>query len=287
MKLRTGLLSLMMAVVLSACYEPTEGCLDVRATNFDLDADEACADCCTFPSLSLRFSNVWTYPDTIVSLRLDTFYVDAEGNPFRFNRIRFYWSNLRLVTSAGAELQLTDSLDLSIAEGGDTSRITILDDITLADINSRTETVSLNTLEPSGTLFQLQATFGIEDPTNKAVTTSVSTSHPLAPQAGRMNLGSDLGYIFAKIEYFQDTSSTDPILREINLYGDDFRRDLMLDILEPTPFIEGFNPTLVIEQNITKWFENIDVTSTDTTALKNSFVENLTQSFTLTSLLAN
>ncbi|MEL6655126.1 MAG: MbnP family protein [Bacteroidota bacterium] len=287
MKLSTGLCCLLMAALLSACYEPTEGCLDVRATNFDLDADEACADCCTFPSLNLRFSNVWTYPDTTVSLRLDTFYVDAAGNPFRFDRIRFYWSNLRLVTSTGETLRIIDSLDLSIAEGGDTSMITILDDIALADIGGSTETVSLGTLEPSGTLTQLQATFGIEDPTNKAVTTSVSTSHPLAPQAGQMNLGSDLGYIFAKIEYFQDTTSIDTIPREINLYGNDFRQDLMLDMLAPTPFIEGFNPTLVIEQNITKWFEGIDVRSTDTTALKNSFVENLTQSFTLTSLLAN
>ncbi len=277
-----------MAILLSACYEPTEGCLDVRATNFDFDADEACADCCTFPNLSLRFDNIWTYPDTTVSLRLDTFYVDAAGNPFRFERIRFYWSNLRLVTSTGEELRIIDSLDLAIAEGTDTSMIVILDDIALADINSATETVSLGTLEPSGTLTQLQATFGIEDPTNKAVTTSVSTSHPLAPQAGQMNLGSsDLGYIFAKIEYFQDTTSIDTIPREINLYGDDFRRNLSLDLMAPTIFMDGFNPTLVIENNITQWFENINVRSTDTTALKNSFVENLTQSFTLTSLLEN
>ena len=287
MKLSTGLFCLLTIVLLSACYEPTEGCLDVRATNFNLDADEACGDCCTFPTLSLQFSNLWSYDDTIVSLRLDTFYVDAVGNPFRFERIRFYWSDLRLVTAAGEELRLIDSLDLSIAQGEDTSMIVILDDIVLADINSATETVSLGTLEPSGTLTQLQATFGIEDPTNKAVTTSVSTSHPLAPQGGQMNLGSDLGYIFAKIEYFQDTTSVDTIPREINLYGDDFRRDLPLDLTMPTIFIDGFNPRLVIEHDVSKWFEGINVRSTDTTALKNSFVENLTQSFTLTTLLAN
>ena len=89
MNLRIGLLSILMAVLLSACYEPTEGCLDVRATNFDLDADEGCADCCTYPELSLRFENVWVYPDSVAPLRLHTFYVDAVGNPFRFERIRF------------------------------------------------------------------------------------------------------------------------------------------------------------------------------------------------------
>ena len=287
MNLRTGLLSILLAALVSACYEPSEGCLDIRATNFDLDADEACGDCCTFPTLSLRFDNVWSYQDTTPPLDLDTFYVDAAGNPFRFERIRFYWSNLRLQTSSGETIRITDSLDISIGENGDTNMITILDDIALADISGSSRTVSLGTLEPSGTLTQLQATFGIEDPTNKAITTSVSSSHPLAQQAGRMNFNPEFGYVFAKIEFFQDTVATDTVVREINLFGSDFSRELTLDLIAPAPFVDGFNPTLVIENVLARWFEGIDVRSTDTTALKNNFVQNLTQSFTLTSLLAN
>jgi len=277
---------LLLVCLLQACYEPTEGCLDTRATNFDLDADEACADCCTYPQLSLRFDNVWDYGDTIVALRLDTFYLDAANNPFRLERIRFYWSNLRLQLSNGETLRLDDSLDVAIAENGDTTMISILDDIMLADINRASRTVSLGNLVPEGMLTGLQATFGIEDPTNKTVVTSVSTSHPLAQQERLMNFGAEFGYVFAKVEYFQDTIATDTILRAINIYGSDFLRELDLNLAVPSSFVDGFDPTLVIEQDISRWFEGINVRLEDTVALKNQFVQNLTQSLQLTELLA-
>lgn len=275
----------MLVLFLSACYEPTEGCLDTRATNFDLDADGPCPDCCTYPELSLRFDNVWSYADTTVAFRTDTFYHDIQNHPFYFERIRFYWSNLRLQRTNGDVIRLEDSLDISIAELGDTSMTTILDDIVLADITSSSRTVQLGTLTPEGMLLGLRATFGINDPTNKAVTTSVSTSHPLAPQAGQMNFGSDLGYVFAKIEYLTDTIAAADTM-SINLYGSDFIRELSLDLPTPMTFIDGFDPTLVIQQDIARWFEGIDVRSTDTTALKNQFVQNLTQSLQLMDLLA-
>ena len=274
----------LLIVLLSACYEPTEGCLDVRASNFDLDADGPCADCCTFPELNLRFNNVWSYADTTVSFGLDTFYLDVQDHPFLIDRIRFYWSNIRLQLTNGEVLRIQDSLDISIAEAGDTSMTTILDDIALAEISGSSRTVQVGTVIPDGTLLGLRTTFGISDPTNKAITTSVSTSHPLAPQAGQMNFGSDLGYVFAKIEYFTDTMATDTMA--INLYGSDFIRELSLDLSAPMMFVDGFNPTLVIEQDISRWFEGIDARSTDTIALKNQFVQNLTQSFLLTELLA-
>ncbi|WP_367388527.1 MbnP family protein [Lewinella sp. LCG006] len=279
-------LFLLVVLCISGCYEPTPGCLDTRATNFDLDADEACPDCCTFPKLSIRFDNTWTYPDEMVSLRLDTFYIDANNHPFRIQRIRFYWSDLELQLSNGETLTITDSLDLSIANGTDTSMITVRDDYLFADIDRATRSVTLKTLAPSGELASLKATFGIKDPVNKAVTTSVSNSHPLAPKTGQMNLGAATGYIFAKIEYFQDTTAIDTVPRIINIYGSDFIRELQLDLPVPTTFIEGFNPVLVIENDISRWFSGIDVRQTDTTALKNQFVDNLTQSFQLTQVLA-
>lgn len=271
---------------LAGCYEPTSGCLDTRATNFALDADEACPDCCTFPQLSVRFDNVWTYPDEVVPLRFDTFYVDANDHPFRLQRIRFYWSDLVLVLNNGETLTITDSLDLSIANGTDTSMITVRDDYLFADIDRATRSISLKTIVPSGVLTRLDATFGIQEPVNSAVTTSVSNSHPLAPKTGQMNLGAATGYIFAKIEYFQDTTAVDTIPRIINIYGSDVIRTLQLDMPVPTTFLEGFDPVLVIENDVSRWFSGIDVRQTDTTALKNQFVDNLTQSFQLLELLA-
>jgi len=77
---------------LSSCYEPIEGCLDPLSSNFQLDADNACGDCCTYPSVTLRFFPMWAsiYLDTINTLdtinsdtmlideyRLDTILLDS------------------------------------------------------------------------------------------------------------------------------------------------------------------------------------------------------------------
>lgn len=279
-------LFLLAVVCLSGCYEPSPGCLDTRATNFALDADEACPDCCTFPKLRVRFDNVWSYSGEMVALRLDTFYLDANNNPFRLQRIRFYWSDLELRLTNGETLTITDSIDLSIANGTDTSMITVRDDYLFADIDRATRSITLNTVAPSGVLASLAATLGIKQPVNSAVTTSVSNSHPLAPKAGQMNLGADVGYLFAKIEYFQDTTAIDTVPRIINIYGSDFLRELQLDLPTPMAFIEGFDPVLVIQNDVSRWFSGINVRQADTTALKNQFVDNLTQSFRLLEVLA-
>lgn len=43
-------------IFLSSCYEPIDGCIDILSTNYQLDADNECDDCCTFPNLRLRLN---------------------------------------------------------------------------------------------------------------------------------------------------------------------------------------------------------------------------------------
>lgn len=274
---------LLAGMTWSGCYEPVQGCLDVRASNFDLDADEPCPDdCCEFPELKVRFNNVWTYVDTVMSLRTDTSYVDAVGQPFRFSKVQFYWSDLRLRMSGGTTLLVQDSLDLLVADGTDTTELIIRDDIVLATINDSRDQQTVGTLIPEGWLEALDVTLGIGQDLNAAVTTSVApTSHPLAPKLGPLNFGSELGYVFARIEYFQDTTAVDTTARVINVYGDDLRRELSLPSPVPFPFVDGFDPILVMQMDVARLFDGIDVRLEDSTALKIQFVNNLTQSLQL------
>ncbi|MEZ4987180.1 MAG: MbnP family protein [Saprospiraceae bacterium] len=205
-------LLLLPLLLLTACYEPVEGCLNTSATNFDIDADEACADCCTFPQLKIRFLSVWPLADTTPLVSRDSVYTDALGQPFRFFRIRYYWSDIALQLQDGNRLSILDSIAVKIAAQGDTSSLTLVDDFMLADIDRANRTFTVGTLEASGIMAGLLARFGIADPANRTVITSVSpSSHPLAPQIGGMNWGADDGFVFAKIEYFQDTVATDTV----------------------------------------------------------------------------
>ena len=54
-----------LACCFAGCYEPIEGCLDVRATNFDLNADRSCPDnCCEYPELRLKLLHRYQQIDT-------------------------------------------------------------------------------------------------------------------------------------------------------------------------------------------------------------------------------
>ena len=53
------LLLFLLACALTGCYEERSGCLDPDAADYDLQADVACPDCCTYPELSVRVSSAW------------------------------------------------------------------------------------------------------------------------------------------------------------------------------------------------------------------------------------
>ena len=46
-------------LLLSSCNSKVEGCLDISAENFDLDADKPCDKCCRYPSVSLVLTQRW------------------------------------------------------------------------------------------------------------------------------------------------------------------------------------------------------------------------------------
>ena len=56
-----------LTFLLSGCYEDRKGCLDLRATNFDIDADRECDGCCVYPQLRLVFEHKLS-PDSTANL---------------------------------------------------------------------------------------------------------------------------------------------------------------------------------------------------------------------------
>ena len=277
---------IIISFLLTACYEPVEDCLDRRATNFDISADEPCPDCCTYPKLKIRFDNKWQYPDTLLAFRTDTVFYDALNQPFRINRIRFYWSGFRLVLDSGEELPITDLIDIKIPNGIDTMTLNVVDHFLLADINSSTDNLTLGTIVPEGMMTGFKTYFGIADPANKAFISEIPKNHVLAPQLGNLNYDTDIGYVFAQIEYFQDTIAVDTIPVIINIFGADALKSLSFDLPMPVKLIEGFNPQLVIETDFAHWFEGVNVRLGDTLAIQTQISNNIEGSFTLKDVLS-
>lgn len=272
---------------ITACYEAEEGCLDRKATDFEIGADEPCSDCCTYPKLKIRFDNKWQFPDTLAAFSTDSVFHDELNQPFRINRIRFYWSNYRLEVESGEQLFVTDLIEIKIPNGADSMVFNVIDHYLLADVNSSTDNLTLGTIVPKGVVTGMSVDFGIDRPTNSAAPSAMPDNHVLLPQLGDLNYGSDIGYVFAQIEYFQDTTEIDTIPVIINIFGDDALRSLSLSLDISALLIEGFNPQLVIETNFAQWFDGVNVRLGDTTAIQSQIVDNIAGSFTLKEVLAN
>lgn len=97
-----------MCCSLAACYEPISDCLDPLAANFSLTADNDCDDCCSYPSVNIRFYPVW---DT---LDIDTshFYRQSTGDSISIKGAQFFISNLFLTKQSAFELSSQDSVVL-------------------------------------------------------------------------------------------------------------------------------------------------------------------------------
>ncbi len=112
-----------LLLLLAGCYEPKEGCLDFEATNYDVEADDPCPDCCTYPTLSVQFQHyvsLSTSPDTSFAMKYATRYPSPmdTNHLFYIDRGRFFISDFKLVRSNGEEVTISDSIWLPLL-GGD------------------------------------------------------------------------------------------------------------------------------------------------------------------------
>lgn len=100
---------ILLFCVTVGCYEPINDCLNPLAANFSLTADSACDDCCTFPSVDLRFFPLW---DTL-AINTSQLYSNAASDSFSIKGAQFFVSNMYLSNSLGSVLSSQDSVVLA------------------------------------------------------------------------------------------------------------------------------------------------------------------------------
>lgn len=269
-------------LLLNGCYEPVEGCLDAGATNFDLDADRDCGNCCSYPLLKVSFTHSWPTPDDAeAALKLSpAWYVDGLGQPFRIKSIRYYWSDLALTDISGQARRVTDSIDLRLIQApGDTIDARVADNFLLAAA-SGSSARTLGTFPYPATYRRLDAVFGVIEPANRAAPASLPQGHPLAPQLGSQHISGAEGYVFAKIELYRDTAATDTTPVVLHIGGTASLRLLSLALPGEIALPQGVNAALRIQTDYSRWFSGVNIRG-DTTALKQAILNQLPGSFSV------
>jgi hypothetical protein len=263
----------------SGCYEPQEGCLDLEAVNYDFAADENNLEDCNYPELRLRFNHRFVSPDSIYTFRFDSTYLDAAGNPFFLDDIRFYISNVLLLGTDGTQYGVEEELSIFLPQPNDSLLEFTVED-NYAIISPSTATVyQLGTMRESYSVAGIRFALGVEGPANEGDPAELAASHPLSLRDSSLYFSQDSGYVFNYISLFRDTTAADTIPEILRIGTDDYLRivELPLDVDKP----RGFHYEVTLRVDYTQWFEGINVREDNAEELIEKIVSNITNSFSV------
>jgi hypothetical protein len=228
-------------MIISSCYSRKEGCIDTLSNNFDVFADDACNDCCTYPSLILNFKHM--LGDSI--FRIDTTLTNSLSQKFSILDVKYYLSDFNLFKSDGQKINIIETI-----YNADKSLI-VNNDMKIAR-NSITDLI-IGSIISSGQFDSLTFNFGLSD---KLLTTSfvdLASTHVLL-NANRIKDSTNVTSQFSvKIKRNLDKIDT------INLFlnGDALSFKLKLDSTITTN--SGQNIIYSVKVDYLKLFDNIDL----------------------------
>lgn len=249
------------------CYEPIEGCLDVRAINFDLQADRPCDECCNYPALRFLLQHQYMGASDTASAPIGfgtSVYTDAAGQPFRINDLSYYISEVRLLHPDGTESGVENEIMFNVATGGDTTSMVFEDNFLLVRARANVPRAVGNIREPRP-IIAIRFLLGLNADAARAVPASLPNQHPLALQPDSSNYEPGFGYLFKRLSLFRDTVATDTIPRIIRTGSPSPPTSVILPLATEFSPLEGANLNIIIAVNLAQWLADVNV-RTDTDA---------------------
>jgi hypothetical protein len=267
-----GVWFLCIAGCLTACYEPKEGCLDILSTNFSVDADLQCQDCCSWPELRVRFQHRAVYPDTIVNFTLrDSVYTDRDGNPYRVVDFRFLLSNFSLVRPDGSEISLFNKISTRrFLPDGSLKPDSILNDILLLRPGV-SPLLDAGIFRAAGSFVSLRFDVGLSEIAQSVDPVSLPTTHPMNPASSGMEWDRMNGFDFQRVVLMPGASAQDTTQLRVPISSSSLRRRIELPVSLDIP--EGRNLEFELQIDYRKWLSGI--------AIRNQTVEEIKQSLIL------
>lgn len=270
----------------SGCFQPESGCLDIEATNFELEADEPCdndnsaASCpCTYPVLSFDMVNYvvekFDYEPGAVYL--------IDGQYIRIQNIQFYLSGFQFRNTSGEWISVEDTISLVVLNENNQIQTQLLtDDFLLIDQQS---SIDMGAISQHDTFDSLRFVLGLENPANSAAPDSITnTQHPLADTD--MHTGSpETGYIFNQLIFHRDTFAETGITT-LNITAADFANRLnLMEFKMPfsyeTPIGTDFSLG-TLQVNHGKWFDGINFVVDTELIMTEKIVANTPKVFSVT-----
>ncbi len=248
------------------CLQPTEGCLDVKATNFDVtaakDCDKICS--CTYPSLIISTN----YVSGTSNFNYNTTYINDKGDSFRIVSTQMYLSDFQLINDKNVTIRTTDSVALTHA----TDTIKVLNNYALVGKSVGFD-FTIGTINSADKFTKIKFRVGLDDVALKTIPSKMPTTHPLSTKPDSMYISSQSQYIFNKFVIAKGVNFKDTLRLNITMPKD-------LEFVKALSFPLGFNASIPLTINYLQFFKGVNF-SDDLNKIKEKIVDNTNSAFSI------
>lgn len=255
--------------------------MDFRAVNYDVTADNACTDCCTYPVLKLvlRHQAVWPpKPDTSIVFKYNTPYISPfdELHYFSVDRFRFFISGLHLIATNGHIHVLPDSLTFT-SENNQTFKTE--NNFVVAD-RDILQTATVGTFVAEGDYDKIELTVGLPQQLIKAVADDLPKDHALAT-SDTLLYDSLSGYRHGIVRFYRDTLDATPI--------EEFHFAASQQLTIPLPKVLSIRPghhvKLTLTINYLALFDGVDLVNDATETIREKVFQNFPLAIDVTDIV--
>lgn len=265
----------MSLLLLNACATREEGCNDALANNFDLGADKPCDACCEYPGVRIRLTHKYGSKNMVYNQPI---FNDGGGNTFGFGDLRFYLSNIQVLSVGNKVIDVQEPLDVYLKKAtGDSVKTSVPNSYGLARGLGQAD-MFIQSYRDTATINRIRFTVGVNGEMNQANPLRLPSDHPMRSSVyDGMYLGAQNGYVFARTLYYaKDTV-------DVKISGSANLRTVEVSFT-PIKLLRGYNLNILMDVDYARWFQNVNV-NTDTPAqISQKILGRLSQSFTVTAV---
>ncbi|WP_421798903.1 MbnP family protein [Haliscomenobacter sp.] len=264
-----------LIIFFAACATREEGCNDALANNFDLAADKPCDGCCEYPGVRIRLTHKYGSAAMVYNQAI---FADGSGNPFGFGDLRFYLSNIQVVSIGNKVIDVQEPLDVYLEKtAGDTLKTSIPNSFGLARGLGQAD-MYIQSYRDTATINRIRFTVGVSGEMNQANPLRLPSDHPMRSSVyDGMYLGAQNGYVFTRALYYaKDTV-------DVKISGSANLRTIEVSF-SPIKLQRGYNLNVLMDVNYARWFQNVNVNSDTPAQISQKITQNLAQSFTVTAV---
>ena len=260
-----GILFILFCLFLNSCQQPTLGCLDVKATNFDVTASDQCTDnCCSYPFLKLQVDHLWGTEKFSLNKKY-AFGTDS----IEFLSFQMYLSDFQLTTSNNKITTVIDSVALFQIK----DTIKALSNFTLMGKNNGFE-FNIGKFDKPDKYTKVKFQIGLNDIVNKTIASKMPSSSPLSIKADSMYINASNTYIFNKL-IIARKNTKDTLQLFITTPS-----TIDLSIVKTLSFTEGFDAAIPLRINYLQFLNGVDL-SKPQNDIKAKIVSNTAAAFSI------